>query len=448
MPNGIDKATATDLFATIVAICKGVSLYGTSHPFVEDRCRRLTEALMTQLSPERPMLSFNIHEGELYCEDSPMPEESTRFAAFLVGLSTLNISSVSLMRDLSTTEATQALASLVTAMQSIDQQQTEPASLSPKISGLPRLAFGALSRRPAGMRAEEDTTVTLTPRGPQIYSAAVRAADSALSEVANGEFSDIKRVSESVNSMVESILDNESSLLSLTTLKQHDEYTAYHSVNVSVMAVTLAARLGLNKESLLAIGRGAMLHDLGKVRVERALITKEGPLDSSEWSRMRAHPEEGVRFLCGLAGVDEATLTIVYEHHICHDLSGYPSDFALDKQHFYAAIVQVADVYDGITSKRPYHPPHDPHQALKLILQNSGKLFHPLIAREFAQMIGVYPSGSRVLLADGRLATVTKQTAGDALHPTLQIADSGGPRRQREIMQPGSVEIEALALAE
>lgn len=436
------------MFAGIVAICKSVSLYGSRHPFVHQQCQRLTEALQSNLGPERPTLSFNIHKGELYCEDSLMPEEGTRFAAFLVGLSDLNIGSISLQSDLSVAEATEALASLVTALQTIDQRPTGSASLSEKVTGTQHLTFATLALRPAGMKAEKDATVTLTPNGPQVYDAAVRAADSALSEVGKGELPDLEQVSESVSAMVESVLDDESSLLSLTAIKQHDEYTAYHSVNVSVIAVALAARLGLNTASLLAIGRGAILHDIGKVRIDKAVIAKKGPLDSSEWSRMRAHPDEGVKFLCRLAGIDEATLAIVYEHHVGYDLSGYPADFGLDKQHFYAAIVQVADVYDGITSKRPYHPAHSPHQALRLVLQNGGKLFHPLIVKEFAQMIGVYPSGSRVLLADGRLATATSQTKGDTLHPTVRTEDGSGPGRGCETLVPGSVEIVELAAAD
>ena len=439
----MSTATASTIFSTIVATCKSVSLYGTSHPFVESQCANLVENLKKSLTPKPATLSFNIYEGELYFEATPLPESSTRFATFIAGLVSLGIGSITLEKDLSAAEAARVLATLVQALQSLSQAEQTSAATSPKITGSPHLSFDTLARCPEGMRTNNDETPSIAPR-PGIYDTAVRAADNALSEVSHGATPDLKKMSEVVSSMVESILDNDYSLLGLTALKEHDEYTAYHCVNVSVIAVALGARLGMSKDTLLKIGRGAMLHDIGKVRIDKTIIGKESSFDAHEWARMRAHPEEGVKFLCDLDGIDAATLTIVYEHHLCHDLSGYPADFALDSQNLLAAVVQIADVYDGVTSKRPYHPARSPHQALKLIIQKSGKLFHPLIAKEFAAMMGVYPLGSSVLLTDGRLAVVTSATPGDTLHPTLRLENVNGPAHLNETLLPGSVEIAEL----
>lgn len=372
-----------------------------------------------------------------------MPETSTRFASFITGLVSLGIGSMTLESGLKAEEATAVLAALVKALQSLSQAREASQATSPKITGSSHLSFGSLGLCPEGMRTNNDETPRIAPR-PQIYDAAVHAADNALSDVSRGAAPDLTKMSSVISSMVESILDNDSSLLGLTALKEHDEYTAYHCVNVSVLSVALGARLGMSKDTLFQIGRGAMLHDVGKVRIDKAIIGKEGSFNAHEWTTMRAHPEEGVRFLCDQAGIDAAILTIVYEHHLCHDLSGYPADFALDSQNFLAAIVQIADVYDGITSKRPYHPARSPHQALKLIIQKSGKLFHPLVAKTFAAMMGVYPLGSSVLLTDGRRAVVTSPTTEDALHPTLRLENADGPGHLDETLLPGSVEIAEL----
>lgn len=223
------------------------------------------------------------------------------------------------------------------------------------------------------------------------------------------EFHNVKRV---VQQMVDLMMQEEFTLVGLTTLKTHDAYTFYHSVNVCIYCLALGNRIGMNRNQLTEVGVGALLHDLGKAKVPREILNKKGALSPSERETMRKHPEWGVKELLvtgGLSSLAFRSMTGAFEHHLYYDSSssGYPSLRGPYRSHVVGRMVAIADVFDAMTTKRVYSKrPPSRDEALSYLMSQAGTRFDPVLVRVFANLIGAFPVGTAVRLKSGRLAVV------------------------------------------
>ena len=177
------------------------------------------------------------------------------------------------------------------------------------------------------------------------------------------------------------------SVLPLLQLKEFDQYTTTHSMNVAVLAMALAESLELGSAQVRAVGVAGLLHDLGKVRVAKEVLLKPGKLTEAERAEIQRHPVEGARIL--LAGDQPLDLAAVvaYEHHLMMDGSGYPCRHSPRDTHYGSRMVHVCDVYDALRTKRPYRDPWDSEKALQYIEERAGVEFDPALAATFTAMI-------------------------------------------------------------
>jgi putative nucleotidyltransferase with HDIG domain len=213
-----------------------------------------------------------------------------------------------------------------------------------------------------------------------------------------------------VQSMTIYLTLDESFLIGLTNIKNINEYTLNHSVNVCVLALALGRRLGLTRHELTELGVGALFHDLGKLDIPNEILDKPGALDSRERTIIETHSQRGAERLVSLAirhGIPSAAIQIALEHHEKHDMSGYPL-FAKKKSiGLYGKIVKVIDYFDALTTQRGYRKKaFTPEAALKLMTEKSGVEFDPVILKAFVQMVGSYPIGSLVFLSTGEMGIV------------------------------------------
>ncbi len=222
-------------------------------------------------------------------------------------------------------------------------------------------------------------------------------------------------------SLVDNVLSSRDAMLQMTALKNHTEYTYYHSANVAILSVSLASTISRDPRFLSSLGSGALLHDIGKLEVGLDIIEKPGRLDADEWEKMRQHPLLGAQMAAQMPGVDSAVLVPILEHHMAWDGSGYPSRTPRRKQHLSSRIVAVADSYDAMTSKRSYSAARVQDQAMKLIVDSSGTSLDPALVKLFLRMMGAYPPRSVVLLSDGSVAIVVAPSEQDAYRPTVRI---------------------------
>ena len=242
------------------------------------------------------------------------------------------------------------------------------------------------------------------------YARSVAVTREVINSLRMGRTANVKRVKRAVQTIVDQVLNNESSLLGLTTLRDYDEYTFTHSVNVCIFSVALGRKLGLSKLQLYDLGMAALFHDVGKSRVPLEVLNKEGGLTEDEWRILQAHPWLGVLTLFGLRGYGEIPyrgMIVAFEHHMKTDLTGYPKSIRPRSLSIFSKVIAVADGFDAATSRRIYQTvPIQPDQVLKEMWENPRRGYDPVVVKAFINLIGVYPVGTCVILDTYEVAVV------------------------------------------
>ena len=242
------------------------------------------------------------------------------------------------------------------------------------------------------------------------YARSVAVTREVINSLRMGRTANVKRVKRAVQTIVDQVLNNESSLLGLTTLRDYDEYTFTHSVNVCIFSVALGRKLGLSKLQLYDLGMAALFHDVGKSRVPLEVLNKEGGLSEEEWRILQAHPWLGVLTLFGLRGYGEIPyrgMIVAFEHHMKTDLTGYPKSIRPRSLSIFSKVIAVADGFDAATSRRIYQTiPIQPDQVLKEMWENPRRGYDPVVVKAFINLIGVYPVGTCVILDTYEVAIV------------------------------------------
>ncbi|HUL48990.1 MAG TPA: HD domain-containing phosphohydrolase [Gemmatimonadales bacterium] len=242
------------------------------------------------------------------------------------------------------------------------------------------------------------------------YARSVAVTKEVINSIRMGRTANVKKVKRAVQAIVDQVLNNEASLVGLTTLRDYDEYTFTHSVNVCIFSVALGRKLGFSKLQLFDIGIAALFHDVGKSRVPLEVLNKDGGLSDEEWRIMTAHPWLGVLTLFGLRGYGEIPyrgMVVAYEHHMKTDLTGYPKSIRPRALSIFSKIVAVADGFDAATSRRVYQTvPIQPDQVLKEMWENPRRGYDPVVVKAFINLIGIYPVGTCVILDTYEVAIV------------------------------------------
>jgi HD-GYP domain-containing protein (c-di-GMP phosphodiesterase class II) len=273
--------------------------------------------------------------------------------------------------------------------------------------------------------SEEETDVDVKKLVKKTYFSAVSYSKGIFHAVQSGEKVNLRKAKRVVASLVDRIVEQEQLLLGMTVIKDYDEYTYYHSTNVSILSVALGQKLGLSRTMLIELGMVALFHDMGKIEVPYEVLNKPGSLDEEEWRVIRRHPQWGVKALLKMRALDDLTVKaaiVAFEHHMNFDLSGYPKLSNPLTTDLFSRIVTIVDQYDAMTSARVYKRiPMSPDEVLKIMLENSGKTIDPLIFKFFVNMIGVYPIGTLVMLDTNELGIVFENNHLFLSRPRIMI---------------------------
>jgi HD-GYP domain-containing protein (c-di-GMP phosphodiesterase class II) len=254
------------------------------------------------------------------------------------------------------------------------------------------------------------------------YAAGLELLRDTAARLLAGQPADMDATQRLMEHLADQVAANPAQALLLTTVKSYDEYTYHHMVNVCILSLALGQVLGLHRDQVLSLGTGGLLHDVGKVRVPQEILQHGGPLSEEQWRVIRRHPVDGAGLLYLTSrNLYHPSVTVILEHHVAYDRSGYPRLSGRREPSPPARIVSVVDCFDAVTSKRSYRKPEERRQALNLLQAGAGRGYDPRIVRAFIRMVGIFPVGSLVQLSSGGVGVVIRNHPHLLAQPTVRL---------------------------
>lgn len=239
----------------------------------------------------------------------------------------------------------------------------------------------------------------------------------------------IKDIGNTVNEIIDQLLYSSDIVVNLTDIRSLDEYTFGHSVNVCVLALITGIHLGYSKAKLFHLGMGALLHDIGKIKVPKHILNKPGKLTDEEFNEIKKHSTYGYEILHKNPNVSRLSALVAHQHHERYNGQGYPNGLKKDDIHEFAKITGMVDMYDALTADRVYRRAYSPHEAYEMISASGDQFFDLYLIKAFLHHIAAYPAGTLVKLNSGEIAVVVDNIPGYTKQPKVCIlfSEDGHP---------------------
>lgn len=380
--------TVTDFLAALRKAVANVQLYPDDHPFSQEAVRALATHIPAITDSESQSV-LSLVGGAFYLNRQVMPHASIEHRSMVHTMEQRGLESIT-VREGATIGDLRELAGF----------------LSGESGDVPAEGTVVLNERPYS-RADLEADASLSGLRRSYASSIDLLRGVSAANLDRDAQTDLEEAILSVQDLLEKVLLERGASLLLASIKTHDQYTFFHSVNSSILAMSVGKAIGMGDEQLLGLGLGALLHDLGKTKIAPEIIQYPGRLDDSQWVEIKRHPQEGAQAILAASGPEqEIAARVALEHHARYDGDGYPTLRRDRSLHLYSRIVAVCDVYDALTTRRSYKRALPPPVALEVMVESAGTQLDPDVVGLFVDMLGIYPPGSLLRLRTGDIVMV------------------------------------------
>jgi len=445
--HSVNYALATTALRTFYAAWRAATVYDENNTAFRTRREEFGKALHELFASGADCVIIYQNDYVFFNGERLNYDREFSFGRSLAArLAELRLGGIAISNDAPAGEVDQMLFALAAA----DRRAADPfAALEDtwKAVGIARITITPLATKDANsfldarkMDPNADPRAIKRRRAQALFQRSETVVQEFWERVRDRNSFDAGSVQRVVHQMIDEVAHDEEVLLEFAALKDFDEYTYYHSVNVAIYSIAVGMRLGMDRVRLATLGLAALFHDIGKVKLPRDLIAKPDEFNDDDWEQIKRHPALGALTLASMRPLDgEVGLAMAgaFEHHLKIDLSGYPKLSRPRTLHLFSHIISVCDAFDAMTSGRVYQKEaSSPDEAIRRLLYKGREWYDPLVLKAFVNVVGVFPVGTAVKLSDGSVAVVTKNDSADLYSPEVLIirdADGEPMRKAKEL---------------
>jgi putative nucleotidyltransferase with HDIG domain len=398
-----------DLLRRFASGVRNSTLYAADHPLVARNMAGLMTVL-TSLHQHQPSIAVGIVGTDLVVADTPMHRVSSTMSELIKKLKDNKVERIAFERGLTQDE-------LATLMQSLSRLGGKAGDAEKDLS-TPHIRVGRLK---SDSTKKQDGLASDIAAIRQMYSNSVAAAEVAWQSAEAEGIPDAPAALETVEGLADAVTQNRTALMALTAMRNYDNYTFTHMVNVSILAMAQARALGIDGRLLREFGMSALMHDIGKVRTPKEILNKPDKLSDDEFTIMRRHVVDGAEILRRTPEMPVLAPIVAFEHHLRLDGSGYPRAVTRESMNLGSMLCAISDVYDAMRSQRAYQQAYPTDRIIAVLKRNEGAQLDQHLVRRFVQLLGIYPPGNLVKLSTGEVAVVLRVHAPDPHRPRVRV---------------------------
>jgi len=420
---------AEDAVRRFAAAVRSAQLYAPGHPLVRRSIDALVEGI-GQLVADQPSVAIGLIGHEIVVADTPLPKTAAEsYAELIRRLQAMGIERIAFERGVTPDELRTLVLTLAHPERTPGAETVgaTPADAASTLQALTHIRVGRIS-----LDERVDTSAADVATIRRLYTDAVGVAQTLWDLTQREGQPDPEEARELIDNLAQAVAQNRTALLALTALKDYDNYTFTHMVNVSILTMAQARALSVEGSLLREFGLAALMHDIGKVRTPIEVLHKPDKLTDDEFAIMRMHVVDGAEILRRTPDIPALAPVIAFEHHLRLDGTGYPVGVVRSRLNLGTMLCSIADVYDAMRSQRAYQESFPSDRIIQVLKRNDGIQFDQHLVRRFSQLMGIYPPGNLVRLDNGELAVVLRIYAPDPYRPRVRVLiGSDGERLTR-----------------
>jgi putative nucleotidyltransferase with HDIG domain len=401
----------------LAALRRLTGTYPPGHPMIGQKLKEVGDLTAAHLQTSE-LLRMDVIRGDVFLDSVPSSTEGQANQQLLNQLTALGVDSIHITRGVELEEFLAVAEFLWQFSGSGDSVAAQLASRNVR-----HISLGKLIPLDTRWRAQQWPDAPTAPLDPD-YAESIMRAQQTFEDTAAGKPIDVVTVRDLVQLLIHKVARSNAALGQILAVKQYENLTYCHSVNVAMLSLLLGKQIGLDEPTLAALVEAALLHDVGKTQIPLDIVRKPGALDKSERRMIEAHTTLGAEILIQTEGLHPLTPTVALEHHRGVKGTGYP-ELGEAIPHPMSQIVSVADIYEAITGARTYQAPTPPERACMIMARMAGEKLNTGLVKTFVNTITFFPVGSLVRTNRNELGLVVQTNRREPLHPVLALVDEG-----------------------